>query len=400
LRNVVDRLQYFPIGKDIVDLLFLAMLVGWLLSSLGQGEKLFARSRLNGILFLMIGYTFISVLQGSSYLKEATLFNVSMDRVQDWKNFCLLPMLFFLTFNNIRDRRWIWRTVVLMGLVMVIMDYYLLQQLSWYTEIVSRDKIRGTFVFLGPNEIAAFYTQYTFLLLCLFFSMRRSRLKYALLALIGANLFCILFLFSRGAYLATAVGLFFTFLIKRKRWLIPLLLILFFWNTALPEKVRTRIEMTHNEYGQLDASAEMRLVVWEHSLDLIQRNPLTGVGYGVFRYLGLELGDTHNIYLKILVEQGIIGFLIFLILIFKLFWEGIILYRKDEDPLAKGLGLGLSMCVLALLVNNFFGDRWTYMEVSSNLWVFAALVARLNLTREEAPETTTNEKKIGLRNSR
>ena len=89
-----------------------------------------------------------------------------------------------------------------------------------------------------------------------------------------------------------------------------------------------------------------------------------GIGYGSFSRLGYDLGDTHNIYVKIMVEQGIIGIIIFAILIFIFIKEGFRLYRNGDDDRAKGSALGFAICIFVLLVTHIFGDRWTYPELS------------------------------------
>jgi len=393
LRNVVDRMHSMPMGKDFVDIMLIMLIVGWAIRSLLTHQKLFQPTPLNGIIFIMVGYTFVSLLVGSGYLQHNIAFQISDPRVQMWKNFCVLPLMFFLVYNNVEDEKWIWRTILVMCLVMVLMDYYVVQQIRWFSNIVSRKKIAGTFVFLGPNEVAAFYNQYTVLLMCLWTAIKNKKQKLALLGLIVINVFCILFLFSRAAYMGMIVGVSVLLLIRNRKLLIIFMLILMFWQTALPDKVKERIEQTHDRYGQLDESAALRLIVWQHSMDLFGQNPVTGVGFGVFPYLGLELGDTHNIYLKILAEQGLVGFFIFLILLIIMFIQGIVLYMYGEDDMKRALGLGFVLCLLVLTVNNMFGDRWTYMELSSNLWVFAALVARLNLNRRRAQKAAAITRK-------
>ena len=90
------------------------------------------------------------------------------------------------------------------------------------------------------------------------------------------------FLFSRAAYMATAVGMFLLFAFKKRVLLIPLVLILVMWQAFLPESVKERIEMTTSDYGELDLSSERRLHVWQDSLDLFFESPVIGVGFGVF----------------------------------------------------------------------------------------------------------------------
>ena len=129
-------------------------------------------------------------------------------------------------------------------------------------------------------------------------------------------------------------------------------------------------------------------------MDIFKKNPITGIGFGVFKKLGLDLGDTHNIYVKILTEQGVIGFAIFVITVFCFMREGLCLYQKGEEEMDRGLGLGFLIGVLVMLVNNIFGDRWSYMEPNAYLWIFAGLVARLNVMHRALKSKSVVEKLV------
>ncbi len=385
LRNVVERLDIFPMGKDLLDVLIFGLLVGWILTSLLRRDKLFTRCAVNPIAITLILYSLFTVIMGSLYLKNPLLFDVTDDRIQDWKNFILLPVLFFLTFNLIEDRKWIKRVLWVMAGSMILMNCYTTTQISWFTNLASREKIVSTFVYLGPNEVAAFYNQYTIILLGIYFCMRKSLIKLLLLGLIATNIFCVLFLFSRGAYLGLLGGMVLLAFFKKRILIVPLILFGIFWQAVLPQKVIERIEMTTDVYGHLESSAADRLVIWGETMDVITKQPVFGLGFGVFRHLGFILKDTHNIYLKILVEQGVFGLFIFLILIIVFFREGWSLYRQGNDDLSRGLGLGFAIAIGVLLVNNLFGDRWTYWEISAFMWAFAGLVCRYRvIVQEEA----------------
>jgi O-antigen ligase len=199
-------------------------------------------------------------------------------------------------------------------------------------------------------------------------------------------------LFSRAAYLGLATGMMILFSIRKRVFLVPLLIAAIFWQVALPDKVIQRIEQTTTESGELDASSQDRLVMWQISLDYFAESPLIGIGFGVFPRLGYALGDTHNIYCRILAEQGLVGIILFLVLLLIFFLQGLKLYRIGDDELSRGLGIGFAICIIVLLINNFFGNRWTYLEVSSNLWVFAGLVGRLIKISEDSQGTATPEK--------
>jgi putative inorganic carbon (HCO3(-)) transporter len=54
------------------------------------------------------------------------------------------------------------------------------------------------------------------------------------------------------------------------------------------------------------------------------------------------------------------------------------IFRKAEDPLYQGLGLGFVVATCACIVTNCFGDRWTYIEITGLLWILAGACLRAN----------------------
>ncbi len=395
LRNVIEKLHKFPAGNQLVDILAFSVLIGWMVSATKDKQKFIEKSFINPMAIALIVYTIVSLLMGNMYLYGNLNLDFSDPRVKDCKNFCLLPILFFLAHNTLRDRKWIWRVLIAMCLAMFFMDYYTNSQIGQFSSLLSRNKINGTFQFLGPNEVAAFYNQYTVIMIGVLFFMRNSKYRLLLLVLILGNLYCMIFLYSRAAYLGLAVGLFVLFCFRYRAFLVPFALAAMLWPVVLPQKAVQRINETIDQYGQLDDSSARRMKIWTAALTKFQENPVVGIGFGSFRNLMLDLGDTHNIYVKILVEQGIVGLLLFLGVVFSFLLEGMKLFQKGEDELSKGLGLGLVAALFVLLVNNFFGDRWTYLEVSAYLWIVGGIVARLNAMRKD-PEPGLKKKEDKL----
>ncbi len=398
LRNVIEKLQGLPLGNDFLDILFFSMIIGWIVSAMSKNDKIMQPSPLNLICFISIVYTFFSFWIGYNTIGYVAHFILSDPRLHFWKNYTLLPVIYFLTLNNIKDRKWMFRVIAVMCLTMMLMNYYTVRQITWFSELVSRRKITGTFVYLGPNEVAAFYNQYTMILMALFFAVKNKMQKIFLFGLSLINVFCVIFLYSRAAYLGFAVGCLFLFSIKKKILLIPLICAALAWQFVLPEKVIERIEMTTTESGELEASAGGRIEIWKQSIELWQESPIFGIGLNVFKHMGYGLGDTHNIYLKILSEQGIVGLIIFLIIILAFLRIGIRLSLYGEDDIARSYGVGFTACILVLLVNNIFGERWTHMQLSAYLWVFAGIAQRLNINSQQnrnssKEKATGNEKK-------
>lgn len=396
LRNIVEKVQELPGGTQFIDILIFSSIIGWLVQSAKKHRKFFEESSLNIISVIFVVYLLFSVLKGCHYLYGTFYFDIHDSRIQDWKNFTLLPVLFFIILNNTQTKKDVWNLVGIICFSMLVMDYYTINQIQSFSSLESRDKITATFQFLGPNEVAAFFNEYTIILMSLLFVMKKSWNKLFLLILILVNLYCVVFTYSRGAYIAMAIGMFLLFAFKNRKLLIPLILIGIFWNVILPEKAVERIKGTTNAYGQLDESSQRRLNIWQQAMEYYQQSPIFGIGFGVFRTLGLDLQDTHNIYIKILTEQGLVGILIFLTILFCFMREGFLLYQKGEEDLDKALGLGLFICTFVLIFNNFFGDRWSYMEPNAYLWIFAGLAARLNaMAQNPQPIAQKNESGVG-----
>lgn len=220
--------------------------------------------------------------------------------------------------------------------------------------------------------------------------------KMLLLGMIFLCIYCTVYTFSRGAYAAILAGFLFIGLAKERRILIAFVIFLIFWRSFVPISVRERIDMTKTESGELEDSAAIRIGLWHAASQMFQESPLVGQGFGTFQfeYKGQLWKDTHNFYLKMLAEQGIIGFMAFLFLLFSSFIMSLKLFRRSNEPFFKGIGLGFAACVVSAAVTNLFGDRWSYLSLGSYFWIFLGLVNRAySITLAEAAIKNKNEKR-------
>lgn len=386
LRNVIEKVQGYPLGTQFIDLILLCVLVGGLISLKKTDPSNLRKSKIGTMGLLTVIYMFFSLIWGGYYLYGGFTFDTADSRVQDWKNFALMPLLFFLNFRHNLTKNDIWTIIGIMCCSIFVVDFYTINEIRNHSSsLLARDQVTGTFQFLGPNEVAGFLNEYTIILLSVLYAIKVKNFKWLLLVIILADLYCITFLYSRGAYLGLIFGLLILFAFKDKKMLLPLFLVLILWQNVLPQNVVDRIRETKTEYGELDKSSQDRLVMWHAAIDCFKSSPVIGIGWGSFRHLGLILGDTHNIYVKFLAEQGLIGISIFFLTIILFIKEGWMLYQKGDDDLSKSLGLGFVCCIAVLMVNNAFGDRWSYLEPNAYLWIFAGLVARLNVIAQVSP---------------
>jgi len=387
-RNLQFHLYQYPLGKDFIDLLFLVLIIKWFTSrpKLVKDPKL--RKPLGLIMVAIFSWTFFTLWIGSNYVNTGDLLSFDNPRFVFWKNFIMLPLLYLIMVNNVKDEKQIKIILILMTISMLYMDRNFYSNFSGKNrESFNKDlRIEGTFSDLGSNPLAVFYAQNTIILLSIFFLDTDKKLKILFGVTIFFNYYCLMFLYSRGGYLATFVSLMFYGLIKDRRVLAILIVTLIFWQAFLPTSVRQRIEMTTSKEG--DASIDDRFDMWGQAESLIAQNPILGYGFNITPYFNIRTGEKHrnslhNGYLQLLLEQGAIGLLIFVIffsLSIRYSWR---LYRTAKEGFLKGFGLGFVGCVLAVLAGNIAGSYLFEMLVSGYYWVQLALIIRaLEITNE------------------
>jgi O-antigen ligase len=111
---------------------------------------------------------------------------------------------------------------------------------------------------------------------------------------------------------------------------------------------------------------EARLGFWKGSWDLWLEQPLFGSGVGSWpiRYFGFDVGrHPHNLVLEVLVEFGLIGFLLLAAVVVSAVRRTSV-RRLREDPLL--------MCAAMLWINMFLGAM-TSSDITGNRNVFAML---------------------------
>jgi O-antigen ligase len=252
----------------------------------------------------------------------------------------------------------------------------------------------GPLGYAGENGMGAFQAQLAVFLFGLA-SFAKRFLKVGLWALAYTCLYCLLFTFSRGGYVGFIIGIVVLGVLKERKLLIVLTVILLGAGTFLPNAVIQRVLMTYQD-GQVDPSATERIDLWQDAAQVIREDPMLGTGFDTYKFMGriAGFGDTHNYYVKVLLEMGIVGLVIFAWMLrsaVKLAWD---LFRNAKEPLLSALGCALFSTLACALVVNLFGDRWSFLQVNGFLWVLLGLGARglfLTKQRQEVSEITPEE---------
>jgi O-antigen ligase len=384
-QNILNHLNELPLGKDINDFLIMAMLFRWVVDKGKTNEKLFVKTPLNLPIFLFLIWTFIEIWWGAKFFGDPLQFSLENPRVIYWKNLIRLPLLYLIVVNNIKNPDHKKLIIFLMIVAILILDrnFYNIARWRDFSHYSDEQKVGGMAQNLGSNELAVFLAMYAVVLVSLFMHARNVWLKIFLAGPILASYSCILFLFSRSGYLAAFVGIVIVGLLKDKKILLVLVVLIFAWQTILPNAVIERIDMTQNE-EDYDVSTQQRFGMWELGKDIVLSSPIFGAGIDAARYINITVEgfdsrlwhSFHNAYIQQAVETGLVGLAIYLWIYLSMIFTGWRLYKTSDEWFKKALGLGLLSCVITCLAGNLAGGYWNFIGVVGYMYVLAGLVTQ------------------------
>jgi O-antigen ligase len=130
---------------------------------------------------------------------------------------------------------------------------------------------------------------------------------------------------------------------------------------------------TLKEFTTPLASLQNRLLYWRQTLGVIGNHPLVGVGIGNFSLRASRF--THNSYLQIWAEMGLLGLISWLGIIVIFFREGIKRLKREK----VGYPLGFFVAGLSFILHNLVDFTFFIPQVSFLWWIICGCI----LSREK-----------------
>lgn len=383
LQTARYRLNDFPLGASVIVIVLLAVAIG----ILRQGKPVLPKTPWTGLIGIYAAFTLLSLILGSFYLGAPLPYPGSV-RFSVWVDYMMMPGLLLLVAAAEPSRRQMKGIILMMCLAVLALDRNFLSTVSGrdFSGFSYDLRDAGSMGYAGINGMAAFEAQFAAFLLALAAFEKNRWIKLAYYALGGYSAVCLMYSLSRGGYVALLVGWLFLGLAKKRWMLVALIAFIFTWTALVPNAVRERVMMTYDG-GGLDHSSETRLTLWEDAMQMVDSNVVLGSGFNTYAYMHRvgNYADTHNYFLKVLVETGIFGLALFLWLLAKTFRIGLALSRSAKDPFYASLGLGLAAWLVTAFTANLFGDRWSFLQVCGYMWIIAGMVAHARKVEEAGP---------------
>jgi O-antigen ligase len=280
--------------------------------------------------------------------------------------------------------------IVALILCFGFLQFYVLPDISTYSTEGGWDPHTGRLLgtWLDPNYLAGFLGFVLPLVMAHFYDTQKNKKshRYAsiLYGFLALGLAYGLFLtFSRSGYLATAAGLGFYFWHKDWRIIVVGIAVVAL-GLATNQRAQKRVgelagtmaSVILQETDEIDPTASLRIQNWRKSFTLFQKNPVIGIGYNTYRYKAAEEGIVDESYfsagaadsthLTVLVTTGVLGFLMYFVWLWQLWWKQFKFYLVSKKqfitPLSKGerkgdfseKSLGFCSGFLALCIHSCF----------------------------------------------
>lgn len=217
--------------------------------------------------------------------------------------------------------------------------------------------------------------------LILYYKRREKLLFFIFLFLVPTFIFTL----SRASYLGMIPAIITFTLLSKKRAVMILsatLLLVFFLLVALgPPVLKERVVGAFEpEAAQslksvgpvtLGPSPAARITSWKDVLEKqFPRRPVWGYGVTGGPFLDSQ-------YILALQETGVVGLVLFLWLMWRIWVNALKVFREVERPLFKGLALGYLSGFIGLLFHAIGSNSFIIIRIAEPFWFFTAIVIKL-----------------------
>ncbi len=242
--------------------------------------------------------------------------------------------------------------------------------------IDSKSGLRASGAFADPNFFGQYIATAAVLGLGLL-AVSPPRVRVVLIPLVVIFFLCVVLSFSRTALIGAVAGVTVLLAMRHRRAaLIFLLTAMVLGVTLYPAflELRQGAQLTPADQYDMVFTQDSRSTIAAAGLAMFAASPIFGVGFGVFQYVSpgfFEGGApdstySHNQYINILAEQGIIGVVLVVALVVTL---GRALLRSRSPLRATALAMGATYLAASLFLHTA-----TVFQSSSLMWLVMAIV--------------------------
>ena len=369
----------FTINQEMILKLFTIIALNlWIVKLLSIEEGTWCRNKVNLPIYLYIIIMSISL----------AVSNRIMVSLRDYIIFISYIVIYFLTINNIYNKKEFNSFIKILFMVSFIISLYTLIQYYGFDPLYKNlGRLTST---IGQKNWISNYLSMIFPVIFSYFLLEKIRKNKVIYYFILSFLYTTLLICqSRGIWISIgltiilAIYIIFKFKLfkifqENQKWIILFLVtilsipIVYSTDNTLNKSAITVPQRAMSTFDEEDISINLRLLAWGSTLDMIKDRLLFGSGIGTFKINYLEYqanflqknpyyikysGKTdyaHNEYLQMVAELGILGLGIFLSIIFVFYSSALNYLEKKNNDENKIIILGLLMGITCFLIHCLF----------------------------------------------
>lgn len=320
--------------------------------------------------------------------------------------FICFMVSYFLIVNLIKTKELVKKTLLSVivafsacSLYGIYQNFFAAPDTTWTDEdMFSEIETRVVSTFENPNVFGEYLIMLLPLAFAFFVIAKDFNKKATALIPVALGGMALIYTWSRGAWLGCIFAFIIMFIIVNKRAISLYFLGLFSLPLAIPIIPSSILDRFTSIGNMTDTSTSYRVFIWEASAKMIKDYFFGGIGIGTgafqsvyseYALAGIETAPhSHNLYLQVLLELGIFGFIIFIATMFFFFCK-VFTFLKDSKSREMSLIVGAIACgLMAILVQGLTDYVWYNYRVFAFFWMMIGVAsAAINISKPETKET-------------
>ncbi len=307
---------------------------------------------------------------------------------EESRNIALLmgafTLFYFVVINTIENKKqykFILYLCVISAVLTAIMGLYQyifgdVYSQAWLDSNMFEDiKMRVYSTFENPNVYGEYLLLMIPIMMSLLWTEKGVFKKIVLFAFFGISMLALILTFSRGCWLAIIFSIGLLMIIIDKRFVFLGFLLLLILPFVLPETIINRFMSIGN---LSDSSTSYRVYIWMGTLAMLKDYWFCGVGLGessfntiypLYSYASIQTPHSHNTYLQLVSQFGIVGLIVFLGIIYNFYKTTTISAVKKKNIILVGFIASMT----GFLIEGMFDYTWYNYRVILIFWIVIAL---------------------------
>ena len=390
-------------GLNLWNILFANIFLSWLVNRRRQGLLWDMPAHINVFLVLWLGVILVGwvrMIFDLSQLPDLTLTDIISEQLI---NTIKWPLLGLLLFDGCRTRH---RIKWALASILLLFALFIVQIAKSVPTEVALDpgKMKGRReigddLAININGAAKMLSGVPWAMLAIIPLLKKRKYKFFMLGPCAASVYALALTGSRSAYLACGTTLVLLCFLRWRRYLLLLPFVVLILPIALPGAMARMLF----GFGEIDVAGKAivnennvtsgRSEFWPYVISKISESPVFGFGResmirtGVQKTLENELGPDsavghpHNAYLEVLIDSGLIGFVIIIGLHIVIWVYSARLFVDRGDPLYTAAG-GVALALLTgHLVAHMGGQNFYPDRIDMGFWCAIGVMLRVYVAR-------------------